>query len=181
MKRNTKKLGIVLIYISFSLILICFFNCNISKNKKLDSKYSNYVGYINLDSALITNRGKLCNPKKIFGTHHGLPEYAFEVSKKHFKTFIQNNYNNNNYDDSGYINFRFLINCDGIAGWFEIIEMNLDLEEVELNDEMVNQLLKLTYGYECWRQLSVMDKGSIDYYMYISYRIENGKITEILP
>ena len=52
--------------------------------------------------------------------------------------------------------------------------------EIDLDDKMINELLELTSKKENWNQLGY-EEGFIDYYMYILYRIENGKIIEILP
>lgn len=111
---------------------------------------------------------------------HGTPKAVFEISKKHFRKTILSEYKNENYTDSGYLNFRFLINCEGNAGRFEIIEMNLDLEEIHLNDALVNQFLKLTSNPKHKKIFTYKDTPR-DYYMYISYRIEHGEIIEILP
>ena len=59
--------------------------------------------------------------------------------------------------------------------------MDLNLEKTNLNDDMVNQLLNLTSKQE-WRYFrSGEEMQPINYYMYVSYRIENGEITEIIP
>ena len=123
----------------------------------------------------------MCNADKIYKTYSGAGGDAFKGSKKRFRDFIKENYQQELYKDSGYLNFRFLVNCEGNAGWFEIIEMNLDLEEQNLDDKMVQELFQLTSKPGNWNTLSYNDKNWFDYYMHISYRIENGKITEILP
>ena len=93
---------------------------------------------------------------------------------------LANNYSGDSFTESGYLNFRFLVNCDGNPGWFEIIQMNLDLEEKELNTEMVDSLLTFTAMPENWNTLEFREDSG-NYYMYISYRIENGKVVEIIP
>lgn len=143
-------------------------------------KYFYHVGHIDQEKALMNNTYPLCDEKRIYKTHHGAPDDAFEGSKKQFRNYILTNYKNNSYEDSGYLNFRFYVNCEGNAGWFEIIEMNLDLEETKLNYKMVNQLFELTSRPENWA-VYTYDNKPRNYYMYISYRIENGEITEILP
>lgn len=143
-------------------------------------QFSHHIGYIDQEKALLNDTYTLCGDRSIYKIHHGAPDDAFEGSKKQFKNFILSNYKNESYTDSGYLNFRFLINCEGNAGWFEIIEMNLDLEETPLDKNMVKQLLKLTSDSRNWAVFSYKNQPR-NYYMYISYRIENGEIVEILP
>ncbi len=143
-------------------------------------KYQHYVGYINQDKALLNSKYKLCDESRVYKVHHGAPKDAFKGSKKRFKDYILSNYKNESYKDSGYLNFRFLVNCEGNVGWFEIIEMNLELEETKLNKKMVDQLLTLTSDSKNWAIYNYKNQPK-NYYMYISYRIENGEITQILP
>lgn len=105
---------------------------------------------------------------------------AYKYNKKRFRDTFLSQYKNN-YSDSGYVNLRFLVNCEGKAGWFEIIKMDLNLEQTGLDDAMVNQLLQLTAETEWNFFLKEDGITPLNYYMYISYRIEHGKITEIIP
>lgn len=175
MKKQKKILPFILYFFIFPLL----FSCNNSK-KINEPKYQHYVGYINQEKAII-NSGFLCNKENIEYTHHGAAPIAYKGSKKNFKNTILSKYNHKLYKDSGYISFRFLVNCNGDAGWFEVAEMNLDLEEVNLDDKMVDELLNLTSEKENWNKLGYSKEQKFDYYMYIIYRIENGNITEILP
>ncbi|MFD2530099.1 hypothetical protein [Polaribacter marinaquae] len=164
-----------------SLFIFTLFFCGCTDTSKtVENKYEKYIGYINPEKALLKEGKTLCNINDIKTTYSGAAPYGFKGSKKVFRDFILSNYNEKLYKDSGYVSFRFLVNCKGEAGWFEIIEMNLDLEEIDLDDKMINELLELTSKKENWNQLGY-EEGFIDYYMYILYRIENGKIIEILP
>jgi hypothetical protein len=181
-----KKWVKILLWILVTVILatVCFFGYSyynyVGKFPEDKKKYPHYIGYITQEKALLNDINKLCDKERIYFTYNGAAFRAFEVNKKYFRETILAEYQNKGYTDSGYLNFRFLVNCEGKPGWFEIIQMNLDLEVTELNSEMVNQLLKLTSKPKHWANLNYEGKP-IDYYMYISYRIENGNIVEILP
>lgn len=183
--KKRKVLKIVLYSIGTLLLIgvigfITLYYAMFGKFNEDRQKFPHYVGYINKEKALLNNTYELCGNKSIYKTHHGAPDDAFAGSKKQFKNFIRSNYINKSYQDSGYINFRFLVNCEGNAGWFEIIEMNLQLEETKLNKDMVEQLFNLTSNPNNWAVYTYKNKPR-NYYMYISYRIENGEIAEILP
>lgn len=177
-KISLKTIGLLLVL--FAAFFAYMYYNQVGKFSEDRKKYPNYIGYINPEHSLLNQDKDLCDEGKIYGTHHGLPKIAYHISKKHFKNSILSAYKNQNYNDSGYLNFRFLVNCEGKAGWFEIIEMNLELEKTNLDDNMVNQLLNLTSNSKHWNIFNV-DGAPKNYYMYVSYRIEHGEITEILP
>ena len=142
--------------------------------------YKTYIGYIDLEKALLNTQYELCDKGAIYNTYSSASLPAYKGSKKRFRDHIQSTFNTNNFTDSGYLNFRFLVNCEGNAGWFEIIQMNLDLEETTLNKPMVDSLFKITSNSENW-EIIEYNEAPRNYYMYVSYRIENGKVTEIIP
>jgi len=93
---------------------------------------------------------------------------------------IRDNFSENKFTDTGYINFRFIVNCDGEPGRFETIQTDLNLEEIEHHPDLVKHLLTLTAASENWNVFIRKDQPR-NYYTYVSYKIVNGKITEILP
>ncbi|WP_430410709.1 hypothetical protein [Kordia sp.] len=142
--------------------------------------YKHYVGYIDFKKALLNDAYELCDEGRIYNTYSSAGLKAYKGSKKRFRDHINENFNNNAFTDAGYVNFRFLVNCEGNAGWFEIIQMNLDLKETTLNKTMVDSLFTLTSNPENWEIIEYYEAPR-NYYMYVSYRIENGKVTEIIP
>ena len=144
--------------------------------------YKNYIGYIAQDTALLNDKYNLCEDGYIQRTYNGAGLEAYNINKKHFRDELKKEFSETKHSDSGYLNFRFLVNCEGNAGWFEIIEMNLDLEEQKMDSKLVNELFEFTSNSKYWNTLYyTKDQTPYNYYMYISYRIENGKVTEILP
>lgn len=153
----------------------------VSKAYNTDNKpYKNYIGYIDIEKAALNDTYLFCNTGQINYTYSGAGLKGYTGSKKRFRDALSSEYNTNNYTDSGYLNFRFYVNCEGNPGWFETIEMNLDLEESPLDEAMVKALFEFTSKTKHWEAITYNDKP-INYYMYISYRIENGKVTEIIP
>ena len=184
MKKN-KIVKTILIIFGFIVIsiggLLLYSYFYFKKAYDTDNKpFKHYVGYIDKDKALLNNTYDLCNDGALIHTYSGAGLDAYKGSKKRFRDAINTNFNNNNYTDSGYLNFRFLVNCEGNAGWFEIIEMDLDLNEKPLYKPMVDELFKFTASKENWNVLNYKNEPH-NYYMYVSYRIENGKVTEIIP
>jgi len=183
-KNLLKVIGIIIVTIVLFISgIIGFGYYNYKEAYNTENKpYKKYIGYIDQDKALLNDKFKLCDNGFIQRTYNGAALDAYYINKKHFRDQVVNEFNNKNYSDSGYLNFRFLVNCEGNAGWFEIIEMNLDLEELKLNSTLVKDLFEFTSQSKHWNVLRyTKDNTPYNYYNYISYRIENGKITEIIP
>lgn len=163
--------------IIFCFISIMCFSCK--KESLLKGNYQNYVGYLDPSKTYSPVEYQLCGDS-IYGTHHGLPKLAYKPNKGIFDEYIQEHFPENLFKDSGYLNFRFIVNCKGQVGRVAIIESTLDLEKTSHLPALVDTLKRLTIRSENW--IAPTEKGiDIDYYMYVSYKIENGKIKEILP
>lgn len=135
--------------------------------------------YIDPESALLNDGFNVCNENYI-AQYYNTPELPYPNGKNGFRNYINLAYVNDDYSDSGYLNIRFIINCEGEVGRFVIHENNLDLEPITFNEDLKNQLFKLTSEAKGWKPIILYDDVR-DSYMYVSYRIENGEITEIIP
>lgn len=82
--------------------------------------------------------------------------------------------------ESGYFTVRFLVNCEGKSGWFRTEGMDFDYQPKEFNPGIANQLLKLSKELEGWK-VAVHEEEKYDYYQYLTFKIENGQLIEILP
>jgi len=145
-----------------------------------EDAYPNYVGYINQETASLNDIYELCDSEAIYHVHHGASEKGYAGNKKQFRDVILKNYKNENYTDSGYLNFRFLVSCEGHAGWFEIIQVDSNYNSTNFSQGLVSQLQALTAKSENWNIIN-FDDNPVDYYMYVSYKLKDGEITEILP
>lgn len=135
--------------------------------------------YIDPDTALLNEGFNVCNENYIV-QYYNTPELPYPKGKNGFRNYINQAYVNDNYSDSGYLNIRFIINCEGEVGRFVIHENNLDLEPSTFNEPLKNQLFKLTSEAKGWNPIFLFEEAR-DSYMYVSYRIEDGEITEIIP
>lgn len=146
---------------------------------QFDRKYEGHIGYLNPDNPDISENFKRCSDNLPIGFYHSSAPYLYNGGKPVFRRFIQNNFSENSFTDNGYLNFRFLINCNGELGDVEINQLDTNLEIATLNQDLVSKLSKLTLKKENWSDIET--KEVRDFYMYIIYKIENGQIVEILP
>ncbi|WP_423996860.1 hypothetical protein [Maribacter sp. IgM3_T14_3] len=158
------------------------------KIKYVPSKdlYKKRVAYIDTKKALFSENFKICDSTRIVDYYNYAPgdsihrRTQYTTNKNGLRKEVLSKYVNKDYKDSGYLNFRFIVNCKGEAGAYVIHENDLDLHPKKFNTNLVSQLLNITVELKKWKP-NYMYGAERDSYMYISYRIENGEITEIIP
>ena len=108
-----------------------------------------------------------------------MPHAGYKYGKNELRKFINKKYSRK-YDESGYLTYRFIINCEGKAGGFQIIENDLEYEPKTFSDSIKSEFLNMVEQLDEWSPC-VIDSVSRDSFMYISFRLEDGNIAEILP
>lgn len=184
MKKTKRVIKVIAFILGIILLLILgsfvygYYNFKYSLIPK-QGEFKHSAHYINPDEALLNDGFRVCNDEWIF-QYYNKKSLPYPKGKNGFRNYINSNYENRNYSDSGYLNIRFIINCEGKSGRFIIHENDLNFEPKKFNKDLVNQLFKLTSELKQWNPIFVNEENR-DSYMYVSYRIENGKITEIIP
>jgi len=180
-KKNIKITGIILGIIVVAITCLLGYS-NYLFNTSLmpeNGPFEHASHYIDPETALLNEGFNVCNDNYI-AQYYNSTELPYPNGKNGFREYINLAYVNNNYSDSGYLNIRFIINCKGEVGRFVIHENNLDLEPNAFNKDLKNQLFRLTSEAKGWKPTFLWDENR-DSYMYVSYKIENGEITEIIP
>ncbi len=113
--------------------------------------------------------------------YYAYKEKPFAKGKLHFERYIRASYEvPKSSEESGLLRIRFTVNCHGESGRFRLLSMNENYEEMSFSDDIVDQLLTSTKDYKEWRVLSYNGMES-DYYFYVTFKIKNGQILEVLP
>lgn len=169
--------------ITLILIICFFFSCKSDKKTIYKKEYLRHVGDILKDSLTDNINFKVChgddNVFQYFNLGYG-PVYAGEKStllntfKTKYKPVIDKNQN-------GLIRIRFIVNCEGQAGRFRILQSDTDFNETEFDEKIISQLIDITKNIGEWVILLNNNKQPVDYYFYLIFKINNGQITEILP
>jgi hypothetical protein len=141
-------------------------------------KYKYDIGYINPETALGDRNFKTCDGT-IYQYYNSGSEAGYKFGKKALRDSIKSKYVRAS-DESGYLTIRFIINCKGIAGRYEIVENDLELRPKAFAMQLKDHLLNITSELKEWRPL-LLGTNARDSYMYITFKIKNGHITEILP
>ncbi|MEN0003171.1 MAG: hypothetical protein AAF798_03470 [Bacteroidota bacterium] len=84
--------------------------------------------------------------------------------------------------ESGLIRIRFVVNCEGHAGQYEVLELDNDYRESAFDPRLTQQLLTITKGLQDWTPgRDDNTDRAIDTYTFLTFRIQGGQITEIFP
>ncbi|QCX00997.1 hypothetical protein FGM00_13070 [Aggregatimonas sangjinii] len=166
-----------------SLIFITSISCQSENKNDLQPEYTRFVGDISPDSILDASDFKVCNEEKhIFQYFNTGDGFKYKGEKPALVSKIKNNFKpiaGSDYQN-GYIRIRFIINCKGESGRYSVLSSDFSYEPKKFDQVIVNQLLTLVEELDGWETIS-KNGTSLDYYMYLIFKIENGRIIEILP
>jgi hypothetical protein len=162
------------------LIVILGFNC--SDTNTSTQQYPRWVGDSSFNPKIDASEFKPCHGDENIYQYFNLSEGPQYLNKK---PALENIYTSSfqpvkDTTQNGMIRIRFVVNCQGKAGRFRLLQSNFDYEEVEFDESIQSQLLNITKSISDWQILYKNDKP-IDYYMYLIFKIKDGQITEILP
>jgi len=141
-------------------------------------KYVHDIGHIDPETALGDKDFKTCKDE-IYEYYNSEPDGGYKYGKKALRDTVLRKYSSNG-NESGYLTFRFVVNCQGKAGRYITISNNLEMIPKQFDKELVSQLFAITQDLNEWRPV-ILENESRDYYMYITYKMLDGKIIEILP
>lgn len=155
----------------------------LSDFEALSSKVPKRVAYIDPNNTLDAfSNFAPCNDKgQIYDYYNGDPDAGYRKGKRSlWDLFNQQVESNLLGNESGYLTFRFIINCTGEAGWFVTEEVDLDFNIKTFPETTVDHLFEIIRQIDDW-QAAVIREEAIDTYAYLTLKMKDGKIIEILP
>ncbi|WP_282043462.1 hypothetical protein [Winogradskyella flava] len=168
--------------LKLTILLLTIF-CASCKQKEIliEPKVVNVVGELFSDELLDSNDFKLCISQERIVQYYGLGEKTYKGEKQAiidvFKSLYQPIDANR---DSGWVRIRFVVNCEGISGRFRVLEMDNKYKTKKFDSHIIKQLLEITKKLDGWKAMK-MRGYAVDYYQYLLFKIENGKLIEIMP
>lgn len=167
---------------NFLLILFLFpLLTSCQTEKTVVSKYPAHVGDITFDEKIDDPSFKRCLSED-YRIQYYNDSQGFQYKGE--KISIEEKLKSLNIEGDkklkGHITVRFLVNCEGKSGLFRVQQMNQEYKETDVDKELANQLLTFTKNLNGWIPKKLNGK-TVDYYQYLTYKIENGKVSEILP
>ena len=164
------------------LLLFLWSGCQNQREQIESATYLRWVGDSEPDKKIDDPNFEICHTEdevfQYFNLMNG-PQYVGE--KKALEQHFMTNFKPlENSAHSGFVRVRFIVNCEGKAGRFRVIQSDLDLNETKFDSGLVKQLVDLTKSVEKW-VIQYKDDTAVDYYQYLIFKIDNGRIIEILP
>ena len=142
------------------------------------------VGDIAFDESIDSADFELCNELRIKQYYargsKGTPANYVGEMKALYNEFYEQYNHPVSEDEDGYVIIRFIVNCRGKSGRFRIQEMDSDYRPKEFNSEIISQLLTVTKELDGWIPV-IEDSTKFDFYQYLTFKLENGQLVDILP
>lgn len=150
------------------------------KEKDKNNPKTHRVGFIfpDKENVVTLDTAKTHWQKKLIGVFAGSYPQIYKGSKYQFRQNLLDAYNADKYKDNGYFNLRFYISNVGKVWLYEVNEMDFNFNPTQFSPGLKEELIALSLKKDNWNPFSEED---LNYYMHLTYRIENGKITEIIP
>lgn len=141
------------------------------------------VAYIDPENVMDTQKYfETCKPiHEIFDYYNGTPAGRYEGGKAALRKIIMPQVDKEKlHNESGYLTYRFVINCKGETGRFVTEQADLDYQKKAFNVETVSHLFEIVESLEKWRPTKVQEKLR-DSYAYLTFKLKDGEIIELLP
>ena len=165
-----------ILYIFFLLPIL--FSCQAEKTVTV---YPNQVGDIVFDKSKDDPAFKRCMNKDYgFQYYNDSKGYQYNGEKIAIIQALDHLKLSSSKKTNGSVTIRFLVNCEGKTGLFRVQQMEENYTEAHFDKEFVEKILDFTKSLNGWLPKEYQGH-KIDYYQYLTYKIENGKIAEILP
>ncbi len=90
--------------------------------------------------------------------------------------------NNTNNNTNGFVTVRFVVNCKEERGDYEVLQINQDYQETKFDTTTIDKTLAFVKTLNHWKRGMLKPGIKVyDYNSFISFKFDNGKITEIIP
>lgn len=132
-----------------------------------------------MDTASLKN--ERCPPQAAYYYSVGgkYPQSSATLVKK-VQTYLQQK--QQAYNNSGYITFRFVINCEGKRmPQTEVLQTDEKYAAFHFDKELVAELFGFLQTLDKWRVAKSTDGNSYSYKAFLTFKIKNGKVVNIIP
>lgn len=166
---------------SLAILVTTFVSCAQPAKTNVEQEYPRQVADIAFDPNLDDPSFKVCDvnsAQQYYNFGRGL---LFKGEKAQLNKYFMTNFKpQEDETQTGFITIRFIVNCEGKTGWFRIQGMDYEYLPKEFDSDLTLQLLGLTKKLEGW--IAGEHNGKFyDFYQYLTFKIESGKLIEIMP
>lgn len=151
--------------------------------KKLSNHGRERVAYIKAEDVMDKDSDfELCGVlNHIFDYYNGGDTYGYKGGKRVVWQHIRQNLKEEKlFDESGYLTFRFIVNCRGESGRFVTEQSDLDYQRKTFSPETVAHCYELVKGLKDWDPTH-RDGEIVDAIFYFTFKLKDGQLIDILP
>jgi hypothetical protein len=164
------------------IFLLSFFVLCACGQNNYQSELTRHVGDIPLNPELDTAYFSPCHEDLILQYYYFGKGIQYEGEKAALVAFVRNEFSANSIDkDNGYVTVRFIVNCKGESGRFRVIELDNNYDITTHSEVIVNQITDIVRRLDGWKAGTLDGSKAYDYYQYLTFKISNGQITDIMP
>lgn len=141
------------------------------------------IAWIDPENTIDTQEDfNICGHERFIADYYNsTPDGAYIHGKRALLDTVFNNLDEAKMmEQNGMLTFRFVVNCEGKAGRFTVDGYDFMYQPIKFEKETIDHLYEMLRKLKEWRPV-VIEEETRDAYFYITYKIENGKITDILP
>lgn len=163
----------------FILVCIILISCDLERtHDEVDKAYSNDVGDILFNNLTDNKNFLICDSTKISTSRRGLAYLGASGSVKN--ACIQKFDFNPSFESfSGFITIRFIVNCQYETDRFRVQTMDFDFSAKNCPDALKKHLIQIVRELDQW-QTSASRYEGLDFAKYLNFKIEHGRITNVL-
>lgn len=86
------------------------------------------------------------------------------------------------HSGNGYVTFRFIIDCQGTMSRVLVQQTDDNYKAIHFQKEFVNDLYSYLKTMDQWKKnLKLRNLENINYIAFISFKIKNGEVVNIIP
>ncbi len=141
------------------------------------------VAYIDTSSAIVSAKEDfLCKDRdQIYDYYNSDIPAGFPGGKGPLKKFVFKHLDESKLaKESGFLTFRFVINCKGEADWYTLEQADFDYKPMSFSQSTIDHLLSILQKVPTWHASKI--RGELgDAYAYITFKLNDGEIFEMLP
>jgi hypothetical protein len=124
---------------------------------------------------------KICHNEKIFQYYNFGKGLQYEGEKIEINKYFSERFQPTATSDTGNLTIRFVVNCEGATGNFRLEGMNIQYEPKDFSDKLNDQILSLTKAMRGWKSGRDDQGNAYDYYQYLTFKLKEGQLIEIMP
>jgi hypothetical protein len=129
----------------------------------------------------VSNQNEKCKNYNVYFYQVGgkYPESSFSLLNE-LQIFLQQI--NEIYSGSGYITFRFTVDCEGkIMQKIQVMQTDEKYTKYHFDKALVNELFAFLKTLDKWKTAKTKDGETFSYKAFITFKIKNGKVINIIP